>query len=428
MKKNILPNKIYFLTLFFLLFFVSGKFSETSGEIGLDLKFITVYLLLFVIFLYEIIKKNKIYFFEQTKQLQIKFYLFAFSFIVFSIIRAGFIDTYLYSVVLNFCVLFVFIQFLSRVPFKSALMLILIVMFVLLIMNIYYFYISGYSFDLFNIGNREKRLTGVFGGGLAGAIAGLTAIYTVIIYLSSYKKNKIFLLVNFLLSWIVLFLSDNRTSMLACLIIYSLIFLILSNRKVIYKILLLSFVIVGYIFISFYLQSTTRGELVNDDFELRTFLWGLGIEQIKNKPILGFGKINPFSSNSTAMLNFPEMADPHNAYLNFILKNGIIVSLFFFIYLISFFVSYFKSQKSNRNIIFIFIPLYWLVISFTGGDYFNFKLTFSSLIFGISVFGILNHPGIKHDIKWKYIFEVIKRHYGIKKNNKSQYKPSTDKI
>lgn len=391
---KIIKNKAFFFLLFLLFIITLGKFSEVSIK-GLNVNVVALFLFTSIVFVMNVYTGQKIYFLQLSKSLKTKFYLLLFLFVFISITRAGILNTYLFSIPLTFIALIVFIQFLSRVPLKDALQLFNVTLLILLVFNLFAFYQTGYELELFNVGNRQKRLTGIFGGGLAGAIGGLTAVYAVALYFIFNKGFHFVTLLNFILAWVVLLLSDNRTSIFACLLIYILIFMIISKQGYIYKLLLVSIIFAAVFSVSFYLTNTSRGELIQEDYNLRNYIWQIGVEQIVANPFLGSGKANPFSTNMNALMINDQIADPHNAFLFFTLKNGIIVSLMFFIFLLNFMYDSFKRIKKTKYILLIVIPIYWLIISTTGGDYFNFTLNFSSLFFGISVFGILNHPDLK---------------------------------
>ena len=114
------------------------------------------------------------------------------------------------------------------------------------------------------------------------------------------------------------------------------------------------------------------------------------------QPILGYGKANPFAKRFDAKMEYsPNMHEPHNAFLYFILNNGVIVSFFFFAFMITLIIQSVKNLIRTKCLLFIYIPLYWLAISITGGDYFNFRFNIGSVVMGISLFGLLFHPGLE---------------------------------
>jgi len=388
-------GKLTFLILFILLIYSTGKLFGVSDS-AMNYKIIILFLVLFLFFLYKTLKNRDIRFFTSSQNSKKMFFLFGFLFVFISFFRDGFLNTYIYTVLLTFIATLIYIQFLYRLPLEQALKLFLQALFILLIVNYYAHYIKTGSFVLSSVDRSiEKRFTGVLGGGLAGALSGLTAILPLIIYYLSKNRNNLFLILCVILSWYAMLLADNRTSIIATTLIYMLVFFFMSKKNAAFKLVFILIIFIVYLFFHFYFLNTVGGKSLGDDADTRFLIWSYGVKQISINPILGSGKENPFMNNlSTKNILGDSIADPHNSYLYFILKNGVIISFSFFFFIFSYFVYSYKRMKNSKYLILLTIPLYWVIISYSGGDYFNFNFNFSSVVFGISVFGFLNHPDI----------------------------------
>ena len=398
-RSHIKKNEILFLFFFILLIFALGNmFGEEKTE--MNYKIIFLFSGLFLVFLHQSIVKKNIRFFTNNQNSKNLYILFVLSFVIITIIRDGLLNTYILTIFLTFVSTLIFIQFLYHIPFEKAIYLFLKAMFIVLLVNYYAHYLKVDTFSLELMDRTmERRFTGFFGGGLAGALSGLSAVVSLIIFLFIKGANKLFLIINLLLAWYGMILADNRTSLLACILIYILVFFYLSNKNFINKFLFVTLIAIIYLFYNYYSQNSTGGEKIGEDLDFRSLIWGLGIEQFTINPILGSGKENPFLNNFTSKKFDESLADPHNSYLYFILKNGILVAFFFFLFVFNFFVFSYKRLKKTKYFLLMSIPLYWIIISFTGGDYFNFNFNFSSVIFGISIFGIFNHPDLLKRIR-----------------------------
>lgn len=389
--------KILFIFLFIIFISVSGRL-DWETDIGIDYNLIIFYLIISIIYAVQVVKEKKIIFFANNDKVKSIFVIFLIFLALITTIRDGLFSTYFPLVLLTFIIVFFFSQLLYKIPIKEALFLFLFVMFILMIINLYYHYVkTGNLTILPDIRSFKFRLLGIFGAGLAGALAGLSAIIPLIIYLFGGKRYIIFLALNIVLAWYIMLLADNRTSMIACLIIYFLIFLQYSKKNIKTKTV---FVIIGlsiYFFVQFYLTSSTGGQDLEADTNYRELIWFFGIDQIFQQPILGYGKQNPFATSNIAIqaIGQSNLMDPHNAYLFYILRNGIIVSFLFFWFIYKYLLSVYKNKLTSKFVILFSIPIYWLIIGLTGGDYFGFFVNFGSVIFGISVFGILSHPDVQ---------------------------------
>lgn len=411
MKANKIKILLLFIFLFIILTAVSGR-TDWELDIGINYNLVIFYFLIALVFIHKIFQKKKIIFLPNNKNIKIIFFLFAISLLIITMLRDGLVNTYYLFIILSFILVITFNQLLYKVMIKDALLVFLVAMFVLMITNLYFHYLKTGNFILFSgVRTFEYRLSGIFGAGLAGALAGLSAILPIIIYLTGEKKHKVFLTLSFLLAWFIMFLADNRTSMITCLVIYFLIFLQFSKKNIKAKIFFLVIGMCMYIFLEFYLTSTSGGDYIKQDTDYRELIWFFGIDQIFQSPILGYGKQNPFATSNIAIQAIGQynIGDPHNAYLFYILKNGIIVSFFFFWFTLKYFLFIYKNVRGSKYLIFLSIPIYWLMVGLTGGDYFNFNLNFSSIVFGISIFGILNHPDLQELYKLKPLIK--------KKNN-----------
>lgn len=388
-------NKILFLLIFTFLIFTLGNFQRPDPGKDLSVNVVFLFVVTFLIFTKDLLKHN-IIFITQNSLVNSLFLLFALSVVIISWLRDGLLNTYLYSLVLTFTAVIVMIQFLYRLPFTKALNLFLLTLFIVMVLNLIVQYIKMGSLKLDISIQREQRLLGFLGGGLAGVLAGLSAIISIICYVFRKSKLPIFVLINIFLSWSILLMSDNRTAIIACAIVYIFIFFKISRVSKGNKLIFLIVIMAFYLFFRFYIQESIGGQRLSGDFDKRIKIWEYGMVQIKENPLMGYGKNNPFSGNYNALNDFgSNLADPHNAYLYLILRNGVVIAIFFFIFIISFVVTSYRDIRCTDYSLLILIPIYWLIVSITGGDYFNFKLNFGSLIFGISIFGFLNHPDLR---------------------------------
>ena len=402
--------KIIFLFLFTILIAVSGSI-DWENNIGINYNLVIFYLLISLVFIFQVLQKKKIIFLPNNKTIKNIFFLFAITSLIITLFRDGIIITYFLFIVLTFILLIVFNQLLYNLKIKDALLIFMVAMFILMLINLYFHYLKTGTFNVLS-GARtwDFRLSGVLGGGLAGALGGISAILPIILYLIGARKHKVFLTLNISLAWFILLLADNRTSMIACTFIYLLFFLYYSRKSIKAKILFFAIGIIIFLFIRFYLTSTTGGDFIEQDANYRELIWIFGIDQIFQSPLLGYGKQNPFASSNIAIeaIGQAKLGDPHNAFLFYILRNGIVVSFLFFWFIILFLVFAYKKARNSKYLILFSFPIYWFIIGITGGDYFNFSLNFSSVVFGISVFGMLNHPDIQKLTKIKSLPVNIK--------------------
>lgn len=393
---SIRKQSLAFYVLFIILMIVSGK-RDWEVLTGINYKLVALYSFVGILCITYMILKRKLLFPTSSRSARQVFIIYLTTSLFITVLRDGIIITYFVFMALTFMMIIIFNQLLFKIPVKDALFLVLESLLVLIVVNLYFHYQKIGRLDLLPDERTSYfRLTGIFGGGLAGALAGLSAVLPVIVFFLVGGKRLLFLLISSSFAWVVMLMADNRTAMIACLLIYLLAFLSKwrTNNKT--KVSLIIVSVVAYFLIRFYIASTTGGTNINNDLEFRFKIWDFGINQVSYAPVLGYGKSNPFVTNELAkqQISF-NLGDPHNSYLFCILRNGILVSFLFFLFLTVFIISAHNRVRETKYSSLLYIPLYWLLISTTGGDYFNFNLNFSSVIFGITVFGLLDHPELR---------------------------------
>ena len=250
MKVVVSSSKILFLVMFVFLVTSTGRLSDSILSGGLSLKVAIIYSVLFFIFIGRL-TTGKIEIYPNTAPLKILFILFGISMFGISFIRDGLLNTYIYSIMLTYIAVVVLVQTLYKFSFIEALQLFFISMLILLSINILMHYLDGGSLKISFSFIKPKRLMGYMGGGLTGALAGLSSVLS-FIYLIVFKgKSNWLAIILLIISWWILLLSDNRTSLTACAIIYLLIFLGLSNKGLQNKLIFILFTVLIIFFLIF---------------------------------------------------------------------------------------------------------------------------------------------------------------------------------
>lgn len=153
------------------------------------------------------------------------------------------------------------------------------------------------------------------------------------LYLYSIGKiNKGNSLINILLQFILLILSDSRTSMICTMICFMpLIVKLRKKEKAIFISLFCLVIVIGIFFsmktgrdyISVF-QSLKNGEplfsIVNKIGSNCLNLWANSIKKIMDRPLLGYG----ISSNNKALTLYLDYSNSHNIVLNILLYTGLI--------------------------------------------------------------------------------------------------------
>lgn len=382
-------KKIKLFILISSMVLVHGRFTPLDFS-GLDVRVFAFYTSFFLIYIYMFVK-NKINIYKVNISNQANYLLLMFAIIFLgSVIQEGLTSTYFWGVIMTFTTVLVISKYMHLLRIDQVLSAIILVFVFTQIANFYLYVNEGNTLDFLNIGNRESRLQGMFGGGFAGVLGGLTNIMCLVLY-NLRKKISVNILIPTIISWMTLFVTDNRTSMFACLFIYLAFFLYITKKNIFKKIIFIILLIISIIAINLYVNQTNRGGLIEEDLLMRNELWSFGVEQIFKNPIWGYGNQNPFEDHAMSKLLYDNIYDPHNAYLFFILKNGLFTMLILALVYIKMIKDVLRSKNEVKKS-FLLIQAYWLIISITGGDYFNFDLNIGSLVFGITTIGLIYHP------------------------------------
>lgn len=284
---------------------------------------------------------------------------------------------------------------LHHIPFIKVLKLfIFIISFVILPFNLFIQSSEMRGFAIFpdRLGGEDTLR---FGGGLYTAHNGMVLGFTlllVIYMIFILKQRKSIYYVLLIVFMIGILLTDCRSvwggvAICTFLMFYSTIRS--KTKKIVFVFISVATLIIGTVALKS--KSETVGN-TNDDADFRQLIWLSGINGIAKEPILGYGSINYFQTDTFSQIGISDnLNDPHNSFLDLFLQNGLPASLvLIFLYVRIF--KQFKKAKSNHSLYVLFV--FWIFVPFFWGHIYKGTTGFIQFYFPLTIFGILLHPDL----------------------------------
>ena len=343
---NLKTTKKVINTLLFFLILLALYFQKFYIEIGFGLKpfmFILGSIILFyILFNFKVV--NRIYLYEK----------FIILFFLYSIIRGCFsVDKINYiRLSLGFVIVFLLYFFVSNIVYnidKKAIIRIIYYVSIIFIL---------FSLILYFGGDKKNGLGGEMDRGmyrLTGTIIdpNIFALFGTLIYgISLHKvienKKKKFLISLFLI--MICFLFTFSRGGIIGLVFFTVIYFISFtkiNLKIIIKLIIIFAILVLIIFLFAKSLNINLLEILNQRSSIKTGsgrlkIWSNGIKLFKQNPFFGIGLYN-FQNYNIRIFNDSHYL--HNTFLAVLVENGLMGSLMFFLFLISFIF-----KKGNQDI------------------------------------------------------------------------------
>lgn len=192
------------------------------------------------------------------------------------------------------------------------------------------------------------------------------------------RNEKILLLVTFALNCAAIAISFSRSAIILAAILISLWLILKLTKTKITKFLLIVILISG-LFYAIYNARLIQHELIqpiisqrveNSNAQRRIYIWQVAIEQVRNRPLQGYGLENiNLAFPKTYDFNHPKPAfyhsikdlaidNTHNIFLNLLMWGGIVACLTF-CYL---YYEMYRSTNNSTNKIFLIIFILWSIV------------------------------------------------------------------
>ncbi|MEO6915221.1 MAG: O-antigen ligase family protein [Chitinophagaceae bacterium] len=285
-----------------------------------------------------------------------------------------------------------------QIPLERLINIFIIYLHLTMIVSAYVHVKNGGPLEL---GNHDEfvRMGGLFFFGITGVLAGLGAILSSLMYFRSeglFTKSKYLVSTLIFMTWTLA--CDMRTVMAG--IVVAIFIQLLFKRKAQNKSVMPLILLAGlfYWMIKLY-KSYSEGTDLDKDVETREILWSIGRKLIAEQPLFGYGnyqndlgRVSVTDIRYGDLFNAFRLTDPHSSYLSLMIQSGLLSFGIFVFFLIKILFLSKKFNPYSRAL--LSIIGFWLICGSTGGNFFDFTYTLQGLLFELTVFGMILHPGL----------------------------------
>ena len=241
----------------------------------------------------------------------------------------------------------------------------------------------------------STRLGGLFFYGEFGVMAGATGIMAIIgMALSRNTNRRAYYSLTLLAMLLFQVWSDTRSAMLGFVICFLiLIFLLDPKHSRVIKWGLLVMVVSLGLLTYLYFTHVEAGQTATEDVDYRAVIWGLGLVGIAEAPLTGYGNFNFFQQHDYLSIVVPSFSDAHSAILGHAITFGL-TSLALFLSIFYLIVRDVWKAADRRYRLLVSLGMYWFIAPFFWGVVYKISGGFIQIVFGVTVIGLLAHPGL----------------------------------
>lgn len=388
--ENKKKSYLIFIAFWVLALYFGGWKGQNAfdSETGKNALFLVLFNLGFSFILFLEIKRKRINFFF-LKELM----FFLFIILITSLFRDNLYDSIrnFTAITLTYSIIILLTYLFHSTPFSLLIRTVIFTFLSLLpfIIYIHITYVGPLQISVDRLENNNFRLGGIFYYAHTAMIIALTIL---LCYLSFKQFKKHIYLVAIIPLIYLLITTGTRSTWFAVgfCFIYILFFQYIKSKAKRIFFITTAFIVSFFVFSTVAINTNTT-EIT--DLLFRSEIWHIGYKCIIENPFIGYGPENVLSTRYESKQLTATLNDPHSSFLSLGLQSGVF-SIIAFLILYGKIWIVFRKKALHSFKFYESLFYFWLIAPFFWSYIYSGTPRFISIIFPLTIFGIICHPQI----------------------------------